>query len=112
MRRILPFLQLMSFVLINHISPNSHDIAQNFSHCLDSLSEKATSFFDEILKKSERPYLNAPNDEENSSEGLHNVSPDIIRARKFRNKYVLPRRWLAKRQDGELHWEQLAPGIF
>ena len=54
--------------------------------------------------------METPNEEEMGHEGEHNIFPDITRARKFRNKYVLPRRRLAKREDGELHWEQLSPG--
>ena len=45
-----------------------------------------------------------------SYQTVENDRPSVAQARKFRRKFILPRRRLEKAKDGRLQWKRLAPG--
>ena len=83
-----------------------HELARNISYLLDRLANRMTGAFDVFTSRPLNSYRRA-----HSVEGAPEASiSDVNRARLFRRKYVLPRRRLAKREDGALHWQRLEPG--
>ncbi len=90
-----------------------HEIVAAASHLLDKLSIQTTVILDSLIKaKAPKLYDRAPEEDSESSEDIPDITrlPDITRARKFRRKYVLPRRKLTKRSDDDWHWEQIIAG--
>jgi len=76
---------------------HGHDCARAVSYWLDRLANRTTACYDACTIGGPDRYrpVNGAN---------------IHEARKFRRKYVLPRRRLVRRRNGELRWERLTPG--
>ena len=86
---------------------HGHEIARNISLGMDHFYRGSTLLVDRVCLGTKAAYDPAVGDEEEANASL---GPSVEQARRFRRKYVKPRRRLARRADGGLRWEQLAAG--
>ena len=81
-------------------------IARQASYGIDIVWQKLTVICDRLTGVPSHRLYAAVDD--NDGSGYRPVS--IAMARKFRRKFILPRRRLERRSDGGLQWKRLAPG--
>jgi len=93
---------------------HGHQLARNLSVGMDRFYRESTLLVDRVCLGTRATHGYDPAatnaDEEAASNNASGQGPSVAQARKFRRKYVKPRRRLARRADGGLRWEQLAAG--